>query len=105
MNEFKLFGKALQKPQLLESDKGYKYCYIFIEVDRGYKNGDGEACLDDFKITCFKNLAEEVCQKIEKGRSFIIKGRLQQNNFDKDNGEKIYRPELIGEKIYYTEQS
>ncbi len=105
MNEFKFYGKALDDPKLIESDKGYKYCNLIINVEKDFRSGDGKSYSDDFKITCFKALAEEVCEKIKKGKGFIIKGRLQQNNYEKDSGEIIYRPELVGERIYYTEQS
>lgn len=102
MNEFKFYGRALETPEMIESDRGSKYCYIKINVSREFKNQDGNVGNDDFKIACFKNLAEEATKNIKKGQDFIIKGRLQENNFQKDNGEIIYRPELVGERIYYT---
>ena len=102
MNEFKFYGSALETPEMIESDKGNKYCYIKINVSREYKNQDGSISNDDFKVACFKTLAEEATKNIKKGQNIIIKGRLQENNFQKENGEIIYRPELVGERIYYT---
>ncbi len=102
MNEFKFYGRALEKPELIETEKGYKYCNLLISVERAYKNGDNPSC-DEFKVTLFKNVASEACERIKKGNNVIVKGRLQQNNFDKDSGEIVYRPELVGEKIYYTD--
>lgn len=102
MNEFRFYGKALETPELIESDRGSKYCYLKLNVDRDYRNSDGNIDNDDFKITCFKNLAEEIAKNVKKGQKIIVKGRLQQNNFEKDNGETVYRSELVGERIYYT---
>ncbi len=102
MNEFKFYGRALEKPELIETEKGYKYCNLLISVERAYKPVDSPS-YDEFKITLFKNVASEACERIKKGNSLIVKGRLQQNNFDKDSGEIVYRPELVGEKIYYTD--
>lgn len=102
MNEFKFYGSALETPEMIESDRGNKYCYIKINVSREYKNQDGSVGNDDFKVACFKTLAEEATKNVKKGQNIIIKGRLQENNFQKENGEIIYRPELVGERIYYT---
>lgn len=103
MNEFKLFGKALEKPELIVSEKGNKYCNVYMGVEKPYKNQEGETDVDSFKITCFKTLAEDLCEKLKKGKKIIIKGRIQQNNFDKDKEEKFYRPELVGERVWYTD--
>ena len=102
MNEFKFYGKALETPDLIESDRGNKYCHLLVNVDREYKNSDGKVDNDDFKVTCFKSLAEEVSKNVKKGQKVIVKGRLQQNNFDKENGDIVYRAELVGEKIFYV---
>ena len=83
MNEFRFCGRALETPELLESEKGSKYAHLFLRVEREYKNSDGTVDTDDFRITCFKSLAEE-------------------NNFVKDNGDTIYRAELVGDKIFYV---
>ncbi len=102
MNEFKFYGRAIETPELLESEKGSKYCYLKLNVSREYKSQDGSVGNDDFKIACFKSLAEEASKNVKKGQDIIIKGRLQENNFQKESGEIIYRPELVGERIYYT---
>lgn len=102
MNEFRLYGKALETPVLIESDKGNKYCHLFMNCDREYKNSDGFVDSDDFKVTCFKTLAEEVAKNVKKGQQIVVKGRLQQNNFDKDNGDIVYRAELVGDKVFYV---
>lgn len=103
MNNFTFFGKVQEKPQLLESDKGCKYCNIIIGVNRNYKKQDGVELIDDFKITLFQSLAEDVCEKVKKGKGIIISGRLQQNNYNKNENEVYYRPELVGEKVTYTD--
>ena len=102
MNEFRCCGRALETPELLESEKGSKYAHLFLRVEREYKNSDGTVDTDDFRITCFKSLAEEIEKNVKKGQTLIMKGRLQENNFVKDNGDTIYRAELVGDKIFYV---
>ena len=31
-----------------------------------------------------------------------MKGRLQENNFIKDNGDTIFRAELVGDRVFYV---
>lgn len=101
MNEFKFYGTALEKPVLMESESGNKYCNILLSVERYYKSQDGNDN-DNFKITCFKTIAEEVSQKLNKGSKIIIKGRVQENKFySKDNNEPSYKIELVAERIEY----
>ncbi|MBR0461506.1 MAG: single-stranded DNA-binding protein [Erysipelotrichaceae bacterium] len=100
MNEFKFFGTALETPVLMESENGNKYCNVFLSVEKNYKTPEGDSN-DNFKITCFRSTAEDVCEKLTKGGKVIIKGRIQENRFNKDSGEPSYRPELVGERIEY----
>lgn len=102
MNEFRFYGRALETPELLESEKGSKYAHLFLRVEREYKNSDGTVDTDDFRITCFKSLAEEIEKNVKKGQTLIMKGRLQENNFIKDNGDTIFRAELVGDKVFYV---
>lgn len=103
MNEFIFFGKAAEKPKLMESEKGNKYCYVLLDVERNYKNPDGEKLVDNFKITCFRSLAEDVCEKLKKGTKLLITGRLQENNYNKDDNTILYKTELVGERVTYTD--
>lgn len=103
MNEFKILGWAIDKPELKESEKGTKYCNLIVGVKRNYNGKDGEEIVDDFKVTCFQTLAEDVCAKVKKGKNILIEGRLQQTNYNKkDTNEIIYKSDLVGEKITYT---
>ena len=42
MNEFSFCGRALETPELLESEKGSKYAHLFLRVEREYKNSDDD---------------------------------------------------------------
>lgn len=104
MNQFVLFGRAVEKPQLQESEKGFKYCNLLIGVNKTYKNQEGVVEVENFKITCFKSLAEDVCEKAKKGKGIIVNGRLQENNFSKSNPDNVsYRADLVGEHVTYTD--
>lgn len=101
MNEYRLSGFAISKPELIESEKGSKYCYLKLNVKRNYQQNDGNELFDTFKITCFKAVAQEANERIAKDTKLIIKGHVQQVVFNKDTGETSSWPELICDKIEY----
>ena len=101
MNEFRFNGRIKEKPELIESEKGNKYCYVFIEVKRNYQDGEGNELYDNFKLTCFKAVAQEAAERLDKDVSVIVKGRIQENIYKQEDKEIAYRPELILEKIEY----
>jgi len=98
MNEFLLNGKAVDTPKIMESEKGNKYTSLLIEVERNYSNGDNGPTTDIFKVVTFKGVADEICENVKKNTKLIIRGRLQSNNYTKENGDLGYRSELVGEK-------
>ena len=54
-----------------------------------------------FKVTAFKDVAEDFATRTIIGSSVLIKGRLQSNNYEKDD-KVYYSPELLADKIYYV---
>lgn len=100
MNEFILFGKAVDKPDLQESSNGLKYCNLLLEVQPPFTNKEKEL----YRITCFKTVAEDCNNNIFAGSKLVIRGRLQDNNFTKEkDGEVVYRSELVGERFTYVD--
>jgi len=98
MNEFVLNGKVLDEPKIMESEKGNKYTNLLVEVERNYSSGDNGPTTDVFKVVSFKGVADDVCENVKKNTKIIIRGRLQSNNYKKENGDPGYRAELVGEK-------
>ena len=50
MNEFRFCGRALETPELLESEKGSKYAHLFLRVEREYKFDNLNQVLFDKKF-------------------------------------------------------
>lgn len=103
MNQFVVYGRALDKPQLQESEKGLKYCNLLVGVNKTFKNQDGAVEVENFKVTCFKSLAEDVCQKVKKGKGLLIKGRLSENSYKSNQDNIILKTDLVGESVTYTD--
>ena len=97
MNSIVIIGKLKEGPTLKEIAGGLKLAQGIFEAPRSYSNGEGKD-FDLFQISFWKGLAEEAL-KLPEDVYIAIKGRLQANNFTKDDGTTIYRNEIVAEKI------
>ena len=83
MNNFNVLGKLQDEPERFEGNNGTKYGKIKVEVDRNKDEFEPEV----FEIVLFRSLADI---DLHKGQIVCISGRLQANNFTKDNNVKYY---------------
>ena len=98
MNEFNIIGKALNKPELRESEAGTQYSLLQVAVKRPFKNKDGEFEQDELQFTLFKNLAQEVYDTVDEGTAVIVKGHISSNNYEKD-GKTMFYSNLIADRV------
>ena len=98
MNEFTLLGVLNSIGPLEETSSGIKLTNFVITVQRPFKSGQS---MEEFKITAFKELAEDITSAGIIGTSVLVRGRLQSNNYRKDD-KVYYSPELLAEKILYV---
>lgn len=97
MNEFNLIGVLKSVLPLEETASGIKVINFIVEVDRPFKSDKK----DLFKVTAFKDIAEDFASRTIIGSNILISGRLQSNNYEKDD-KVYYSPELLADKIYYV---
>ncbi len=98
MIEFLCFGNVVEKPELKETQTGLKYCNIVLKVNRPYANADGIIEADDYSVTCWKQLAEDMVSELDQNKAVLVKGRIQANNYKKDDGCS-FRTDLIASSI------
>ena len=98
MNEFTVLGVLENIGPLEETSTGIKVVNLVITVTRPFKSAQST---DEFKVTAFKELAEDITSSAIIGTSVLVRGRLQSNNYRKDD-RVYYSPELLAEKILYV---
>lgn len=99
MNRIGLSGKVVEAPTLKESEKGTKYCYVNLAVERPYCNENGEVITDIFTLKCFNTLAENAAKELTKDTKVIALGRLQSSSLTTKEGGKYFRTDLICDSI------
>lgn len=103
MNQVILIGKVKSEPILKETSNGITLGQLLVDVARPYKAEGQKQESDTYSITLWRGLAEEVKTNSHIGAAVAIKGRLQANNFTKDDGEVLYRSDVIAEKVCFFE--
>ena len=98
MNEFTVLGVLESIGPLEETSSGIKVANFVIKSERPFKSNQS---YDQFRVTAFKEVAEDVATSGIIGSSVFIKGRLQANNYRKDD-KVYYSPELLADKIFYV---
>ena len=97
MNEFTVLGVLESIGPLEETSSGIKVVNFVITASRPFKSNQSA---DEFKVAAFKELAEDIVASGIIGTSVLVRGRLQSNNYRKDD-KVYYSPELLAEKVLY----
>ncbi len=98
MNEFTVLGVLESIGPLEETSSGIKVVNFVITVTRPFKSNQSA---DEFKITAFKELAEDITSSGIIGTSVLVRGRLQSNNYRKDD-KVYYSADMLADRILYV---
>ena len=104
MNKVFLMGRLTRDPEVRYSsgEKQTAVARYSVAVDRRFKR-DGDPDADFFNCTAFGKQAE-FCEKyLHKGTKVVVEGRLQNDNYTNNAGEKVYSMRVITETIEFAE--
>ena len=86
-----LVGNITDDPELRFTPSGSAVANFTVAVNRRWKNqaGEWEDKLDGFfKCNCWRDMAENVAESLQKGMRVMVVGRLQQRSWDDQEGNK-----------------
>lgn len=98
-NRVILMGRLTRDPELRTTQSGITMCRFSIAVDRQFARQGEERQTDFFDITVWRQQAEFVSKYFTKGRMIHVEGRLQNDNYTDQNGNKVYRTSIIADRI------
>jgi single-strand DNA-binding protein len=90
-NTVTLTGNITDDPELRFTSGGAAVANFTVAVNRRYRNNDGqwEDKLDGFfRCNCWREMAENVTESLQKGARVVVVGRLQQRSWDDADGNK-----------------
>lgn len=99
MNYALFVGKIVELPQLKETSNKVKFATITIEVERNFRNVEGEFEKDLITFTLWRGIAEEALAACKLNDYIAIKARVQTRSYESEQGNVYYNYDFIAEKV------
>lgn len=100
-NQLFLIGRLVEKPRVEETESGHIYSKITLAVNRQYKNMEGIYETDFIDITLHNMIASNTCEWCNKGDLVGIKGRLETEYYETEDGEKKKSMIVVADKVTF----
>lgn len=100
MNQVTLVGRIVKDPTVETFESGKVVSNITIAISRPYKNVDGIYETDFINCVLWEGVATNIAEYCKKGDLIAVRGRLQNNNYEKD-GQKVFKLEVVAEKVSF----
>lgn len=101
MNQVTLIGRLAKDPELrFTAGSGKAVATFTLAVDKPFAK---EKEADFFRVVVWGKTGENCANYLAKGRLVAIQGRLQNNNFETQSGEKRYTTEVVADRVEFLE--
>lgn len=97
-NQLSIIGRVKEEPVLKELSSGTKMATMLVEVDKAFKGNGAEVETETFNVILWRNVAEESELLCKTGMIIGIFGRLQSNNYTKDD-VTYYKSDIVCERL------
>ncbi|HEX9854111.1 MAG TPA: single-stranded DNA-binding protein [Acidimicrobiia bacterium] len=89
-NSVTLIGNLVDDPELRFTPSGVAMTKVRFAVSRRYQDRDNQWQEETsfFSGTCWRDMAENVAESLQKGMRVIVTGRLEQRSWETQDGEK-----------------
>ena len=89
-NSVTLIGNLVDDPELRFTPSGVAMAKVRFAVSRRYqdKNNEWQEETSFFGGSCWRDMAENVAESLQKGMRIIVTGRLEQRTWETQEGDK-----------------
>ena len=101
-NTITIVGNVTDDPELRFTPSGLPVANFTVAVNRRFKNASGqwEDKLDGFfRCSCWRDMAENVAESLQKGTRVVVAGRLQEQRWEDQEGGKRSRIEIQVDEV------
>ena len=103
INKVELLGRVGADPEMKYTQGGTAVTQLRLATDRMRKGGEAET--DWHTIVVWDRLAEAVNQYVGKGQRIYVSGRLAQNSWTGDDGQRRYRTEIHAQEVVFLDSA
>ena len=96
-NTLTVVGNLTRDPELRYTANGVPVTDFGLAWNR--KDKDDNDVASFFDVTCWRDLAEHVAESLGKGMRVIVHGRMEQDTWENDEGEKRSKVKVIAEEV------
>lgn len=101
INMVVLVGRLVRDPEVVETENGSKISRVTLAINRKFKGSDGIYHTDYVDCVLWNNYASSVNEYCSKGDLIGVRGRLQVNVIDNEDGSKKKFTDVVAENITF----
>lgn len=97
-----IVGNVTRDPELRFTASGAAVTTFGVAVNRRWQNRESsqwEESTSFFNVTCWRDLAQNVSDSLEKGSRVLVSGRLEQRSWQTDQGDKRSVVEIVADEV------
>src|SRR3989344_7547022 len=99
-NRVELIGNLTKDPELKYTPQGTAVCTFSIATNRTYmSDGEKKEEVDFHRVVAWSKLAELCSQLLKKGNKTFVSGRLQNRQWEGQDGQTKYMTEIVIEDM------
>lgn len=96
-NTVTVVGNVTRDPELRFTQGGMAVVNFGVAWNKRRNDGDDEVSF--FDVTCFRQLAENVANSVNKGARVVIYGTLSQRSWENQQGERRSKVEILADDV------
>ncbi len=105
LNQVVLVGRLTKDPEVSKSETNKQYSHITLAVPRSFKNINGEYDTDFIDCVLWDGVAKSTSDYCKKGDIVGVKGRIQSDIQEKEDGSKKYYINVVAERVTFLSNS
>ena len=101
-NSVTLVGNLTRDPELRFTPSGQATASFGLAVNRRWQNrqnNEWEEATSFFNIVCWREMAENASESLQKGARVLVTGRLEQRSWETEQGEKRSVVEIVADEV------
>jgi single-strand DNA-binding protein len=106
LNKVMLIGNTGRDAEMRYLSTGTAMTTFSLAVNsrRRSQSGEWEDQTDWFNVVIFGDMAERISQYITKGKQLFVEGRLNNRQWDDDQGQRHYRTEVVANNVQFLDR-